>query len=664
MPSEPISYELGYISSLPRNAQGNFILDGRNVVYEGVNIPVPFDGLALVSGVGSSVTFAVTGGYVGLGTRGADGKGSVIPFVGDSIIVVGTGQVYFNGAKVTNVVTDAAITSGAAILTSAKGRFRAADVGAAITVSGAGVAGATLTTTILTYTSATQVTLASNASTTVTNATATWDFQAGTQATLKLRVSNAFNAESSGPFLLGLTEPDTPTLALQAGGTKMEALTRSAKVTRIRTATGAESNASPQSVTVTPTTTDKLRVTLANDVESGSDAWGYYFTRGGFGSSGNHYFYDQLLDSALSGSAPNKYYDFEFRDGDLLPDLAPKTNDRPPTAVFGFALQTALGLVGCWNTSNTVTATSPGNMLAGSYPDAFESFPARNLAALPEAPTAVLPRQAGGYVYLSCSTSLHRVSFTGASFPFDIVTQWPGLGFKYQKNVCLTEDGLYGFIEGRGPVRMDADGYPDFKFADRIAKSFKSSSASNVVVGYDPRNQHVFYSDSAGIKLSYDKGRDIWTAPLSFANLTSPVSGTIVGAFEYDNRLRLVIDDSSSYKIYTYNSGSGSNWYVTSSWRTGGFPGKNKRIEGVQPTYYEATNSSTVTISVLTNMDGRQFGSISQTYTIPSAGAYALSTTKGNIREAKFFAVEFAGSGSNDNPVEAVVFFEPQGVTT
>jgi hypothetical protein len=64
-------------------------------------------------------------------------------------------------------VADASITSGAAILTSPEGAFVAADQGKPIAVMGAGSSGGMLTTTIQTYTSATQVTLAANASTTI-----------------------------------------------------------------------------------------------------------------------------------------------------------------------------------------------------------------------------------------------------------------------------------------------------------------------------------------------------------------------------------------------------------------------------------------------------------------------------------------------------------------
>ena len=75
-------------------------------------------------------------------------------------------------------ITDGAITSGAAVLTSASALFLAADAGRAIIVRGAGAAGADLVTTILTFTSTSNVTLSANAGTTVTGASAIWDARA------------------------------------------------------------------------------------------------------------------------------------------------------------------------------------------------------------------------------------------------------------------------------------------------------------------------------------------------------------------------------------------------------------------------------------------------------------------------------------------------------
>lgn len=75
-------------------------------------------------------------------------------------------------------ISDAAVTSGAAALTSASNLWTSADAGRAIIVRGAGASGADLVTTIQTYTSAGAVTLAANAGTTVSGAECTWDARA------------------------------------------------------------------------------------------------------------------------------------------------------------------------------------------------------------------------------------------------------------------------------------------------------------------------------------------------------------------------------------------------------------------------------------------------------------------------------------------------------
>jgi len=80
------------------------------------------------------------------------------------------GNYYISGASVTGACS---ITSGANALTVAGGSFAAADVGKFIAVPGAGASGATLYTTISAYTSATQVTLAANASTTLSSSSQT-----------------------------------------------------------------------------------------------------------------------------------------------------------------------------------------------------------------------------------------------------------------------------------------------------------------------------------------------------------------------------------------------------------------------------------------------------------------------------------------------------------
>jgi hypothetical protein len=79
------------------------------------------------------------------------------------------------------------ITSGAAILTAASALWDAGDIGTTVRITGAGASGGNLDTTISGFTSSTQVTLAANASTTVT-----------TQPNYKVRVLDTDNFEVDG----------------------------------------------------------------------------------------------------------------------------------------------------------------------------------------------------------------------------------------------------------------------------------------------------------------------------------------------------------------------------------------------------------------------------------------------------------------------------------
>lgn len=89
-------------------------------------------------------------------------------------------------------VTDGQITSGTAILTSAAANFTVGDVGKYVWISGAGAAGVGLQSTILSFQSSTQVTINTNASTTVTTGTINW--ATDDTAAIQSAITSVFNA--------------------------------------------------------------------------------------------------------------------------------------------------------------------------------------------------------------------------------------------------------------------------------------------------------------------------------------------------------------------------------------------------------------------------------------------------------------------------------------
>ncbi len=95
-------------------------------------------------------------------------------------------------------ISDGAISTGTAILTSTQRRWTARDIGKSITVAGAGVASGTLTTTIASVTNPQTVVLAANASTTVASgATVTWDRGTATSIPLAGTITAVTNATTA-----------------------------------------------------------------------------------------------------------------------------------------------------------------------------------------------------------------------------------------------------------------------------------------------------------------------------------------------------------------------------------------------------------------------------------------------------------------------------------
>jgi hypothetical protein len=142
---------LAYISTAATNANGLFTI-----------IQVPADVYTVYTGPTSSGAWTGTGdaNYIVPALEGTDGIWSVTDF----------------GAKGDlRWFSDANITTGTAILTSATANFSAADVGKTVAINGAAppsTSGNVLTTTVASFQSTTQVTLAANATQTATNTNA------------------------------------------------------------------------------------------------------------------------------------------------------------------------------------------------------------------------------------------------------------------------------------------------------------------------------------------------------------------------------------------------------------------------------------------------------------------------------------------------------------
>lgn len=471
-------------------------------------------------------------------------------------------------------------------------------------------------------------------------------------------------------YTAGLTTPSPATVAAGAAGTKNAAGTYSVRLTAIRSTTGAESTASVSSNVVTLTAGQKLAVTFPATVGNGHDQWGVYVTQVNRGSIGPHL----SLPPSLTGMTPagfvtevavaagGRTLSFEYFDGDLVGrDLAPIANNPPPPGTHAFTIEGCMAVAGCYAGPNGVTVDRPGSMIAVSRAGFPEAFPVDvdHLLALPEPPTCVLTRAAGGFVYVAGTNSLSVVRYTGAvtKAPCAISVLWPDVGFSFQQNACLADGVLYGYNAVKGLVRIDGDGNPDYRFSASIAKQFEGVPSSAVVVGYDPSSGHVVYGYTHGgvsRLMCYNKSWDVWSAPIKFEDLVSPPAApaTIISMYTDDGQLYIVLDTGlADYSVYTFNSGTGSLWKLRSAWRDGGYPEKNKTLTSIKAATGNNSANST-TIKVYTNLSE----TVKDSAVYSAAGSPEhLKIKRLGLRNAKTYSVELSGTDDDTLGLEAVM---------
>jgi hypothetical protein len=114
------------------------------------------------------------------------------------------------------VVSDGAMTSGSPSLSSASAPFRVTDLGKAIIVGGAGASGGLLQTTIATYISPSQVSLASSASTTTSGAGVLWgtDNRAAIQSAITAGGSETIAWAAPGNYMVTCPGSGNPAINL------------------------------------------------------------------------------------------------------------------------------------------------------------------------------------------------------------------------------------------------------------------------------------------------------------------------------------------------------------------------------------------------------------------------------------------------------------------
>lgn len=355
----------------------------------------------------------------------------------------------------------------------------------------------------------------------------------GIFASTELQVSIAVNGVYSAAttYDAGLPQPSTPDIGIIAtpgfGFTGLIEGPISCKIARLRLTTGARSIASETSAVVNPQK-KTVRVTFPLPAQ-GQDYWAVFFTQSGFGGVGLHYrvAYQGSLDVAESTVAAGiidgiaRSLEFDFKDGDLIPEEAYIDDYPPPAGTHAVRLANVMCVLGAYGDSTApVTAEDPGSVGAISLPNFYESYKPRYLVYFPEQVVDVLARPTDEYAYVghrNCVTALQYVGVQdGPAVAVSMV--WPDIGIAKPHNWCQVHGLLYAFQAKGGPVRMLPDGSPDYSFAAPVRRYMRDWTIEDTIVGPHPDSLSVVYFNGREA-LSWSLQANKWSPPCFFEDV-------------------------------------------------------------------------------------------------------------------------------------------------
>jgi hypothetical protein len=682
----------GYYYSRPELAEGDYLADGTNAIqYGGVGMWRPFRGVAIEAGkIGSPLMFNINGGYAGLGNKASvsTAKGSVASYMKDALLIVGSGEVYVNGARLqagTGPTNVSASTTPRMVLKQSGSYTGSADNGpfemgldvpripTVATVASGNTSRMGVQSSPSTY--SIQVCAGRSLTGHISNPAA---------VSTPLSVSNlqamavtfgAADSNGADRWHLFCSKEDE-------GGTgahlKFPREIKEAELSASETKTASHTNGSPV-VTLTVGTVDRddigKRIRIANFDGIGGTFTSWIrdvpvapgattattltmadnITATGSGKTAT-------IDAQVGGVA--RTLAFEWYDSDLLDELPPTDHLKPAKSVFLAVLGERILNIGCFaDGTSDPTAANPGTMAQVSKIGYPEAFPAdfNHLYALPGQPTAVLTREADGVVIVFGANYCATFDYDGVDSDGNRVIRmtvlWSNLGINSQNQACFADGQLYLYTGAHGMVRMDDTGRADLRFAAPVSDYMASRSASAVIVGYDPTMMQVFYCPTGTTPgaLPFSRAGEVWGPPLSPAGVALwPSNGGafragIVAFFTNANSGYAVMDTGGAdYAVYLFNdpAGAGSTWSLISGWREGGHPGVVKTITAVEPVLNDLNfhENTDLTVIVARNLESGSAGSKSFTGGTQGTPHYLWKSNVKNCRSYRV-TVNSAASG-------------------
>lgn len=450
-------------------------------------------------------------------------------------------------------------------------------------------------------------------------------------------------------YQAGLSQPTAPTLAtrtsLGAGFTgRLKNGTYSAKIAKIRVATGVKSLASLQSNTIVATETSGIgrsaRITFPAIGANGADRWAIYVSARNFGSTGPHYFLREVNEADLTTvDGVARSIEAEWTDGDLVGgELAPIDSFVAPAAMFGGVLGDSAFLDGCYgDVAGGVTAGAPGSTIVMSLPLRPEEFPPDWAIYPPEPPTCLL-RGGDGFYYRFGKSSMGVISYVGGGDgqpPLAFQLMWATTGITYAHNAVVGTGGRLYAKCGKNLVRIGADGEPETAWAAPVSDQVAGWDDQYTVLGWD-NNSHTLVAMNQESLLCYNEQLDAWGAPI---DMSATLNGNISAAVTQANNLIIAARDTvaSDIKLYQYNVGSGSLMASKTDWHYSN--SETDTLRQIDITMRADTVANNVTVDVYANEDDTT-PVLTQTLTVRKTGTVKLSPVRVMIPNLQSFAVK------------------------
>lgn len=384
--------------------------------------------------------------------------------------------------------------------------------------------------------------------------------------TLQVSIADAGVYSAAKTFSAGLPQSSVPTVAIVtspgAGLVGLISNPISFKIARLRLTTGARSIASRTSAVISPTA-KTVRVTFPLSA-SGQDYWRVFATQQGFGGVGLHYAvpFNGSLDipeavvaaGVVDGVA--RSLEFDFKDGDLVPELAYIDDYAPPAGTHAVRLENVMCVLGAFGDSSTaVTAANPGTVGAISLPNFYESYKPRFQVYFPEQVVAAMARPSDSYCYVghrNCVTAIQYVGLRDGP-AVAVVMVWPDIGIAKPHNWTQVQGLLYAYVAKSGPVRMLPDGTPDYKFAAPVAKAMKAWDPEATVVGWHPNTMSVVWSNGSEA-FSWSLQNERWSTLCYFADAS--ISGTALSCVTSQGELVMTVNNGGAHTAYSWDTGA------------------------------------------------------------------------------------------------------------